>query len=894
METPELDGVSNLIFEWNDLKQPIPPICVHDLVSEQAKRTPNSLAVTYEKYNEGLTYAELDNLSNQVASKLIEMKIKPQELVGLCVARSVEMVVSILGIMKAGGAYVALDPQFPRDRLIFMIEDASIKIILTTSDLFPFAHSLASNPQSTQFLFVDNLKTHSSHSSDINNLNLLPKVQPNHLAYALYTSGSTGKSKGVLLEHKGVVNFLLSMIKIPGFTSKDVVMACTTICFDISILEIFCPLIVGGTCIIVGEDTRRYGEKLVSLIDNLPITVLQATPSLWKLLLEFNWKGKKGFRALCGGEPLSISLGNRLFLIVDELWNMYGPTEATVWCTLEKITQPLTSLPSIGKPIHNNYCYILNPETLQPVPIGKEGELYIGGVQLARGYHNRPELTAERFIPNPFLPNERIYKTGDLAKYIEDGRIMCLGRADLQVKIHGYRVELGEIESILDQHPSIKENIVSTYEVAEDLELVAYIILKPEQTLTENELQLYLRTVLPFYMIPSFFIYLESLPLLPNGKINRKALPQPIFSLDKSNLSQGEVLDEYEKKLIEICQNLLTISHISKKDNLFSIGGNSLFAIRLRNAIQNEFKMDISTSEILLTKTIEEIALKMAHIEDHRKSQELCEFISMTHGPGIPIYFIHPAGGFIFPYFRFTQLFEGCVPTIGIQDLSIQKKVITQISKKVESMAQVYINKLLEINPHGPFRLAGWSLGFFISLEMAQKLKALGKHVEIVINFDQSPCEKYSKLDFWMDSFLMSAHLLKDSFILRSNSRFKMKSGFMKKFWKIFNTVITRPGDDFLNHLVNSGMISDASTRKLVKLLECHRKALSSYVPSSYDGKVIVFQSAQNKKNLEKLWSKLLPNATYYIVPGNHYNIFYYPNNHEIEKIIKNVLHIHV
>ena len=425
-----------LVVKWNDTAVAYPRnLCLHELIEGQVERTPEAAAVVYE--DRQISYSELNRRANQLAHYLRKLGVGPEVLVGVCMERSIEMVVGLLGILKAGGAYVPLDPMYPEDRVAYMVEDSRLKVLVTEQR---FRGRFAQ--KGTPLVCLDSdWQAISRESSE----NCRTEVGPENLAYVIYTSGSTGKPKGVQIPHRALVNFLISMRAAPGMTEKDILLAVTTISFDIAGLELYLPLITGARVVLASREVAVDGEGLRQLLEESKATVMQATPATWQMLLESGWKGGKHLKVLCGGEAWSRDLATQLINRCGSVWNMYGPTETTVWSTVHQVTSAEGPI-MIGRPIANTEIYILDRH-LQPAPVGVTGELYIGGDGVARGYLNRPELSAEKFIPNPFseMPGSRIYNTGDLARYLPDGTIDCLGRTDHQVKIRGYRIEPGEM-----------------------------------------------------------------------------------------------------------------------------------------------------------------------------------------------------------------------------------------------------------------------------------------------------------------------------------------------------------------------------------------------------------------------------------------------------------------
>jgi amino acid adenylation domain-containing protein len=517
-----------LLQTWHSAQFDYPhALCLHHLVEEQVHRTPDAMAVAFEGYH--LTYQQLNERSDQLAYHLQSLGVNPETLVGICVERSLDMVVGLLGILKAGGAYVPLDPHYPPERIAYILTDANVQVLLTQDEL------LASLPQlQTTIVCLDTL---GEESPPLQPLPAANASQATPLAYVIYTSGSTGQPKGVQIEHRSLVNLLTSMRCTTGITEQDVCLAVTTISFDIAALEIFLPLMVGATVVIAPHEVASDGFRLQRTLMEAEVTVMQATPATWRLLLATGWAGNSHLKALCGGEALTPSLAWDLLEKVAVLWNLYGPTETTIWSAAFSITKESLAADHhrgyvpIGYPIHNTQLYILDAD-LNLLPVGAIGEICIGGDGLSRGYWHLPELTAQKFVANPFGPG-RLYRTGDLGRYLVDDRIEFLGRLDHQVKVRGYRIELGEIESVLEQHPQVQQAVVMTQEEAENKFLVAYIIPAAEKTLTAEALRTDLKRIIPDYMVPAVFIPVESLPLTPNGKIDRRALPLVFFLLQE-------------------------------------------------------------------------------------------------------------------------------------------------------------------------------------------------------------------------------------------------------------------------------------------------------------------------------------------------------------------------
>ncbi|NET12212.1 MAG: amino acid adenylation domain-containing protein [Okeania sp. SIO1H6] len=605
-----------LLVEWNDTAVEYPSEkCIHQLFEEQVEKNPDAVAVVFEQ--EELTYQQLNAKANQLAHHLQSLGVKAETLVGISIERSLEMVIGLLGILKAGGAYVPIDPSYPAERLSYMLEDAAVPVLLTSGSVMELLPE-----HSAQTICLDsNWDAIASQTSE----NIVSRVTPENLAYTIYTSGSTGKPKGVQICHHSVVNFLVSMNSYLKLTSEDILSAITTISFDIAALELYLPLIVGAKLIVMDREIASDGNQLLLEVQKSQTTVMQGTPATWQMLLTAGLsKANLDIKILCGGEALTVKMAKELNNSGMELWNLYGPTEATIWSGIYNVGNDLNLIESgkvttpIGRPIANTQLYILDKNN-QLLPIGVAGELHIGGAGLARGYLNRPELTAEKFIiwkesggrdvacnVRTESGGKRLYKTGDLGRYLPDGNIEYLGRIDNQVKLRGFRIELGEIESVLSSYPQVQQTVVI---IREDnpgnKRLVAYIV-SSNPSLSSAELQPYLVSKLPEYMVPSAFVFLETLPLTPNGKINRKVLPAPDIELTRTSeyvLPQTPI----QKTLASIWQELLKIEKVSIHDNFFTVGGDSILSLQVVNRAQ-QAQIKITPKQIFQYPTIAQLA----------------------------------------------------------------------------------------------------------------------------------------------------------------------------------------------------------------------------------------------------------------------------------------------
>ncbi|SPF40209.1 putative Phenylalanine racemase (ATP-hydrolyzing) [Candidatus Sulfotelmatobacter kueseliae] len=568
----------------------------HELIEEQAERTPDAPALSLGA--ERISYRELNSRSNRLAHFLRQQGVGPESVVGVYLDRSFASVVSLFAILKSGGTYLPLDPKFPNDRLAFMLADSAVPLLLTHSS------KRGSLPETAAR--VISLDVENQSIAGLPATNLASSGKPEHLAYLIYTSGSTGKPKGVMIQRRALVNFLLSMAETPGIASSDRLLAVTTSSFDISLLEFLLPLVCGAEIVLATAEQAADARELQTLLHQHAITVMQATPATWRMLLENGWEGKSDLRVFCGGEALTADIARQLLPRCRELWNMYGPTETTIWSSTERVTSP--DLVSLGTPIANTQFHLLD-ENHKPVSQGTPGELWIGGAGLARGYLNPPEWTAERFVLDPTREGrgERLYRTGDQVRYRPDGSLEFLGRLDNQVKLHGFRIELGEIESSLAKVEGIAQAVVILREDRPgEKRLAAYYT--GREGLSSTSLVQFLKTTLPDYMIPSVFVRLEKFPLTPNAKIDRKALPRPEGK--RPLLAQEFIAPRTaaERQLASLWCELLQLEEVGIDDSFFDLGGNSLAAVRMVNQYHTRFGREIPPVKVFQYPTIAKLA----------------------------------------------------------------------------------------------------------------------------------------------------------------------------------------------------------------------------------------------------------------------------------------------
>lgn len=582
------------LAEWNATRVDYDAAAlVQDLVWRQAERTPDAAAVLAGSAR--LSYAELRGRAMRIADALRARGVRRGGLVGLCVERGVDMLAALLGILEAGAAYVPLDPEFPQDRLAYMAQDADLALLVTELSV---AHKLAWPKERT--LLLDEEANWGEASPDAQG----DRAQPEDPAYVIYTSGSTGKPKGVAVPHRAVVNFLTGMQAEPGLDSTDRLVAVTTLSFDIAVLELLLPLTVGARTILASRAQALDGQALRSLLETSRATVMQATPAGWRLLLEAGWEGATTMKALVGGEPLPPELARELLDRGADVWNMYGPTETTIWSTCWRVDQPERGI-VIGRPIANTQVQIVDDQGAR-CPIGATGEVWIGGDGVAIGYLGRPELTAERFLPDPFSSSDggRLYRTGDRGRWRSDGTLEHLGRLDSQVKVRGFRIELGEIESVLRTHPAVADALAIVREDRPgDVRLVAYVVPRGEAELAHDELAAHLRRSVPDYMVPQHHVVLDALPRLPNRKVDRNALPVPEAG-PRRVAAADEPQTELQRVVAAVFQAVLGLPELGLHDDFFSLGGHSLLAAQAIARLNRDLSIRLSMRSLFEAPTI--------------------------------------------------------------------------------------------------------------------------------------------------------------------------------------------------------------------------------------------------------------------------------------------------
>jgi surfactin family lipopeptide synthetase A len=728
-----------VLVDWNANRAEYPrELCLHDLLEQQAERTSDAIAVVFG--DEKISYRELNGRANQLARYLQQRGVVSETLVGIFLDRSISMVVALLGVMKAGGAYVPLDPAYPAERLGFMLEDTGVSLLLTQQELLPL---LPANKATA----ID-LPAMQKEIAKLSKDSLPAATRSDNLIYVLYTSGSTGRPKGVQITHTNMVNFLVGMQREPGMTADDTMLAITTLSFDPSGMDIYLPLLTGAKIVLVSRADAADGRRLLPLMLKVRPTMMQATPATWRMLIDSGWKGSPELRALCGGEALAADLAEQLLPRCRQLWNVYGPTETTVWCSAY-LAQSVMAAAPVGRPIANVTFYILDP-AMHPVPVGVGGELFIGGEGVGPGYFNRPELTADRFIADPFseVPGARVYRTGDLVRYLPDGNVQYLGRTDFQVKIRGFRIELGEIENVLSKHPAVHQAVVVAREDSPgNKRLVAYILTTPGSHLSLTDARAYLKQSLPDYMLPAAVVELEAFPLTPSGKVDRKALPKPDFQPAASAVMVPP-RDELEAALVEIWQEILQTNAIGVTDNFFELGGHSLMAVRLMSEIQKFTGVDIPLTALFQGATIEHLAgiIRGTTTVPRTVVQQI-----QAGGNRPPFFAAVLAGTNALGYIPLSKHLGKEQPFYTLQTPGPgphrTKRPYSQ--QEYEQVASEYIRAMREIQPEGPYHIGGTCEGARIAFEMARILESQGQTVEMLAVIDTWVIENTQNRTLW-------------------------------------------------------------------------------------------------------------------------------------------------
>ncbi|GCE45204.1 amino acid adenylation domain-containing protein [Thermosporothrix hazakensis] len=887
------------LYEWNNTSTFYPGDvlhkCLHELFIAQANRTPDAIALVYEQ--EQMSYAELDRRSDHLASHLQAYGIKPETFVGVYMERSPELLIALLGIFKAGGVYVPLIPDYPAERIAYMLEDTQMPLLLTQSHLkatLPPFHGVV--------LCLDTMHQEPAIKE------IRKWVTAEHLAYAIYTSGSTGRPKGVLNYHRGLVNRLSWIQQTLPLRQTDRVLQKTPISFDVSLWELLWPLVTGATLILARPGGHQDPEYLLDLIEQERITLTHFVPSMLQAFLEMPDLAARTphlRQIISSGEALTPALLARCAQRLapqTELHNLYGPTEAAIevswWhCTRE---EPVSDIVPIGRPIANTQLYLLD-SAFQPVPIGVAGELYIAGIQVARGYLNRPELTAESFLPDPFspIPGARMYRTGDLARYRADGVIEYLGRADFQVKIRGFRIEPGEIEVQMMQHPAVKDAVVLVRDhQGSEKQLLMYVVPEAGQTLTPRELRDYLLRRLPAYMVPSAFIQLEAIPLSTNGKVDRQALLARSENLLEEPTTLVMPRDALELRLVQIWEAVFNRQPIGITENFFELGGHSLLVLDMLNRFQKAFGYRISPAVVVEAGTVERLAHYLRQKEREAKAEWSPLVKMQPNGRKTPFFCVHTGTGTVLSYIPLARHFDPDRPLYALQARGIDGEM--EPLTRVEEMASYYIEAVRTVQPEGPYYIGGHSLGGIIALEMAQQLQKQGQKVAFLGIMDTTPPVNKVAEETVRDDTTELLDLMR----------------LITRFFHIPLTVtydeLQRMGYEekmqLAQKLLSQYLVSSDNglqlLNNLLRVQKAHGKCMHYYYPKPYNGKITLFRaSSLHPDDIEQDdeifrdpaygWTPFTPEAVaMYTIPGDHISMATEPHVQVLAERLNHALDI--
>jgi len=856
--------------ELNNTEMAYPDITLTELLRKQAEITPNKTAVEFHELK--TTYKELHEKVNQMAHYLKDQGVQSGDFIAVSFPRSPELLYALLAIMQCGAAYLPLDPDYPKERLEFMLKDSNARVLLTTKTLF------ASLPSWPQTLFIEDA------TETLNKYSALPlpfMVNSENNAYILYTSGSTGNPKGVPITHKNLVNFLCSMALEPGISENDRLLSITTISFDIAGLELYLPLMKGATLILADQETARDGRLLLDLIKKENINFLQATPTTWSMLLDSGWSEKLPLKALCGGEAMPVDLANELLSKCDTLWNVYGPTETTIWSSVKQIKAE-DKLITIGKPIGNTQIYLIDTQG-QLVAPGNIGEIVIGGDGVAKGYWNRPELSSEKFISNRFSATKEdiIYRTGDLGKLLPNNEIECLGRLDQQVKIRGHRIEPGEVEQALMLLDGIKSAVV----LADENFLIAHIV--PETSIEEAESQVAswretLSTRLPAQLMPHDFNIIEKIPTTLNGKIDRKELAK--YKANKK-ITYTAPRTEEENIVATIWKESLNLENIDIFSDFFEMGGHSIKGVKVMIEIEKHTGIRIPLSSLFKYSTVEKFA-KLLNTGTEIYSD--CLVPIKPAGNKVPLFIIHGAGLNVLNFMNLSKHFDEDQPIYGIQ--GTKPKGFDGWYESIEAMAAHYIDAIIKVNPKGPYALAGFSFGGIVAFEMTRQLKEQGKEVSLT-----------GLLDSYVDSSYYYGSYRRKQLVRYFDLTHK-RLDFLKEMllsWKAFKMRINGKREYILQrHFGKKVEMTEQEELALQQFIEADRmvkKIVDLYHLKPQNFRVDLFRSKDDENyKLDPThlgWKKAaLGGVTIHSISGNHLNIVAPPNDKVLARLLQDIL----
>ena len=839
----------------------------------QAQRTPSALALICE--DRSLSFRELDRASNQLAHELLSRGIVRGNLVGVCMTRSTDLVVALLAVLKSGAAYVPLDPAYPATRLAQIVDDAKPAAILTLRAL----HDRV--PTTAAMKIVLDAEVEAIHRQRDSTLDPINAPRPDDLAYVIYTSGSTGRPKGVQIQHRALANLMWTMRECPGITATDTMVSVTTVSFDMSVPDLFLPLVVGAKLVFAVEAEAADGAALLRLLQWHHATIMQATPVTWQILLAAGWAGEPRLKMLCGGEAMSRTLADQL-LPHGELWNMYGPTETTVWSSALRIDEGSGPI-RIGPPIANTQFYVMDGQG-QLAPSGAPGELYIGGNGVALGYLNLPQLTRERFVADPFSPRAgaRLYRTGDRVRRRAHGTFEFLGRNDNQIKLRGFRIELGEVESVLRAHPEVAEGvaIVAPDALGENA-LRAYVVARdvsPDQSATlVSRLHASLRRSLPAYMCPSALMVIAAMPRTPNGKLDRAALPTPVQPSEPVPAARPR--GDIEQRLTRIWCEVLGTPIISTHANFFESGGHSLLAVRLLARIETEFGQTLTLASVFKNPTLAEQTTLLADLEQNDpRAFDFRQVVKLqAHGTRPPLIGINNTG----IYYGLSKRLGDDQPFTSLQlfDPSAPHAALPQT---LEQIADGYVQLIQRVQPAGPYALLGWCVAGTLAFEVARQLTAAGQHVSQLLLFDTEAPGRLKRLP-WFKA-LLADYSYRWQLIVADWSRLRSKKRWLATFLAN-RTIVKRllawltppPVDVAVQH---RRLSAEQYDQWLLHYLEA---ATAAYVPKWFTGRLTLFRSSQEPAGRfidpQMGWGMFVEKGVDVVVlEGDHFSVFQEPH----------------
>jgi len=824
-----------LRVEWNDTARAPEPLMLPACV---ARSRPETTAIRFG--DRRVTYAQLDRRAAAIAAALRSAGLGRGDLVAICLDRSPDMVAALLAVHRIGAAYLPLDPDFPPARLAYIVEDAGAAALLTQERLADRIPGCG-----LRRILLEEVAGEFEEPGPA-------ALTPDDLAYVLYTSGSTGNPKGVEIEHGALINLLSAMRERPGFGPGDSLLAVTTLSFDIAALELFLPLLCGGELIIAPRDVATDPRRLAELIEESSPSVMQATPATWRALIEAGWRGDPKLRILCGGEALPRDLADGLLARAGEVWNMYGPTETTIWSTVARVEPGEGPVP-IGGPIANTRVHILDRYG-NTAPIGVAGELFLSGAGLARGYRGRPDLTAERFVELPAVPGERLYRTGDLARYRPDGAILCLGRVDNDEKIRGYRVAVEEIEGALAAHSRIASAAVRSWpDSSGERALAAYLVSGGADVPDRAELRAHLAQSLPDYMIPAHFEFLDALPMTPNRKIDRKALPPPGSGATAAvEPAQGET----EERLAAIWCELLRVGQVGRNDSFFDLGGHSLLVARLLVRIEREWGRRLGMAEFFRSATLRRLGAAI----DGGGDTAFGEFVPLQpKGAGVPLLWLDGGPAFL----PLAEALGTDRPFLGLELGPILERELRP-GVSFEAVAAKVVAVLRESRPHGPYLLGGWCTNGILAYEVARQLRAAGEAVPLVaLGHSINPV-----------AFLRIGRAR----MRLAKARFHFKAWSALPLRRRLSYALDRARGVLEDVGAATPVLPDSRYRANAAALE---QAAYGYVPGRYDGAVALFQPAERLDVLDTLpgWSQVVAGPIEaHDIPGTHGTMAEPPN----------------